>query len=39
MTLGTAAGTATSINANQFYDLKGGLVRSTCATDVSTKVL
>ena len=39
VTLGATAGTATSVNTNQLFDLTGTLVRSTCATDVSTKVL
>lgn len=39
VTMGTTAGTATSVNTNQLFDLTGALVRSTCASDVSTKVL
>ena len=39
VTMGTAGGTATGVNSNQLFDLAGNLVRSTCATDVSTKVL
>ena len=39
VTLGTTAGTATSVNTHQLFDLTGSLVRSTCATDVSRRVL
>ena len=39
VTPGATAGAATSVNTNQLFDLTGALVRSTCATDVSTKVL
>lgn len=39
VTLGATAGTATSVDSNQLYDLNGALVRTVCATDVSTKIL
>ena len=39
VTLGAGGTTATSSNTNQFYDPTGALVRSTCASDVSTRVL
>ena len=40
VTLGSgSSGSATSVNTNQFFDLSGVLVRSTCATDVSVRVL
>ena len=39
VTLGAAAGTATSVNTTQVFDLAGTLVRSGCGTDTSTRVL
>jgi len=39
VTLGTTGTTATSVNSTQQFDLKGNVIRSTCATDDSTKVL
>ena len=39
VTPGATAGTATSVNTTQVFDLTGNLVRSGCGTDSSTRVL
>jgi hypothetical protein len=39
VTMGAAAGTATSVNTTQAFDLAGNLLRSGCGTDTSTRVL
>ena len=39
VTMGTGAGTATSVNTTQVFDATGALIRSGCGTDVSARVL
>jgi hypothetical protein len=39
VTPGATAGTVTSVNSSQIFDASGTLVRSTCGTDVGTRVL
>jgi hypothetical protein len=39
VTVGPTPGTATSVNSSQIFDASGALVRTTCGSDVGTKVL
>ena len=39
VTPGATAGTVSSVNSSQFFDLSGALIRSTCGTDTGNKVL